>query len=133
MKKDYAGFWMFMLFYVTAMICSALWLPIKDNHLMTRVMLCQTTLQIEILMLIMYFADRIYWVNGISFEEAEAAGPERRKAYAGKLVKRFGILALVCMVSSTLLHIMHASIGNDIIIVLVGSIGCAISIIPIKL
>lgn len=133
MKKSYVGFWLYLAQFVALAILIVIFVPVKHADLMSRITLNYTTLQIEALMLVMYFADRVYWVNGISFEAAVEAGPERRKVYAGKLVKRFGIFALVFMAASVVLHLMHASIGNDIIIAVAGTIGCAISIITIKL
>lgn len=75
----------------------------------------------------------IYWYNGTSYEEAKVAGPERRKQFACKIMKRFGYCTLAFFFYSIFSIMIGILYGIDITVALVGIVGTAISTMKIKL
>lgn len=131
-KKSYKGFWLWMLFFLVACFGVA-FLPIDDGILAGRIVCNVCTLGMALLAYTIYRTGYIYWYNGVSYEESLKAGEERRKAYAWTHFKRFGIFAVVFLLFSVIAHLLQFSFAIDIVLLLVGLVGVAISTINIKL
>lgn len=75
----------------------------------------------------------IYWYIGITYEEAAAVSPERRKDYAGKVLKLFCIYAIVYLVVSIVLQFLQVSFWVDLVFGTLGLIVVAVRTIWYKL
>ena len=90
-------------------------------------------LWVALLALVIYKTECIYWYNGVSYEDAENAGSERRKAYAMQHLRRFGIYAGAFVLYSLVSCIVGFHIAIDFIIAGIGIVSVAVSTIRIKL
>ncbi len=132
LKKSYKGLiiWIVFFFVVSTGVC---FLPIEDTDIMTRAVLNICTFAIALLTFIIYKTEYVYWYTGMTFEAAQQAGSKRRKIFAMKHFKRFGLFALVFFICSISFHLLNISIWGDILLASVGMIATAISTVPIKL
>ena len=133
LKKSYKGFWIFMALYVLSMFSCVLLPESWGGFTIGRIILNMCTLGIALLSWIIYRADRVYWYNGITYEEAEAAGPQRRSACAREHAKRFGIAAGLFLVFSVFAQLFQIPFYNDVWLAIVALVGTAVSTIGIKL
>ena len=104
-----------------------------DGPLLTRITLNYTCIMIATLAYIIYKFDRVYWYNGVYFEDAERAGRERRDAYALAHFEKFKNMVLFFAVYSIAAHLLNISIFIDVIIMVITTIATAISTIKIEL
>ena len=119
LKKSYKGFviWMISFCVVSTGVC---FLPVNPT-IMSRIVfnICKT--------------EYVYWYNGTSYEDAQKAGSDRRKAFAWKHVQAFGSFSLIFLLFSLISHILKFSLWIDILVVTVGIIVVAFRTIPFKL
>ena len=94
MKKSYLGLIVWLVVY-TGLMSVAGFLPLGAD-LLIRVFMIFTAVALVVLMAMMYFMDSVYWMNGVTFEQAATAGPERRKRFAFLHLRLFGIFAIAC-------------------------------------
>ena len=131
MKKSYKGFWLWLAVYCTG------FMPIvfahTDGRTATRLTLLYTGMMLNILMLIIEKTDSVYWINGVTFEEAEKAGYENRMAFAHAHLKTFTRFTVFYLIFTLICHLMKLSIFVDTIVFTVGLIAAAVSTIKIKL
>ena len=132
MKKSYKGLWLWMILFLAGMFGLA-FLPLEDEGLITRLLMNFMTLSLALIAWVIAKADRIYWYTGMSFEEAEKAGPERRKRYAVRHFRRFGWLALGYLVFSMAAQYLNWGIGWDIALATLGVVAAALSTLSIRL
>lgn len=132
LKKSYKSFIVAMIAFVALMFLPLL-LPFKDEALLTRIILNMCNLGIVGLMLMIYFNERIYWINGTTYEEALAAGSYRRKLFAKRHLIRFLIALIVYLLLSILFQVLNLSIWIDIVLFIIISVVAAFSTIGIKL
>ena len=52
-------------------------------------------LLLDFLFVLIFFTESIYWINGVTYEEAEQAEPEARKRYAFRHLKVFLVATAV--------------------------------------
>ena len=131
-KNSYRGLIKWLLWFLVS-IFAIPFLPINDVALLTRLSLNVMTLNIVLLMFIIYKTESIYWFNGMPYKDALNAGSEKRKAFAFKHLKFFGLYALFFFVLSVLLHIFYAPFWIDITVCCIGLIVVALSTNVIKL
>jgi predicted glycogen debranching enzyme len=74
-----------------------------------------------------------YWYNGITYEEAAAAGPQRCKECARKHFRVFGRFGVIFLLFSAGAQMFRIPFYNDIYICVVGLIITAVSTIRFKL
>lgn len=131
-KKSYKGlvWWLVLMFALTV---AAAFLPIRDGDLMTRISLNVMGFLLVALMFIIYKAEAVYWINGVTFEEAEEAGSERRKRFALRHLERFGWFALLYLLFSVGAQLTGIGMGYDAALWAIGLIVTAVCTIPIKL
>ncbi|MBE5803930.1 MAG: hypothetical protein E7316_05400 [Clostridiales bacterium] len=132
LKKSYKGFVWFMLGF-TAVMFLFCFLPIKDGGLITRLVCAEMTCGVALLAYIIYRTEYVYWYNGTEYEEAVAAGSERRKAFALAHFKRFAVCAVACVGYSVAAQLLGWPFWIDILLSGVGVIVAAISTIGIRL
>ena len=131
-KKSYTGFILWLMIFVAATLGISL-LPTEDWQLMMRLIILLMAWGIAALAFIIWRTERVYWYNGITYEEAEAAGSERRKDYAWRHLKVFGIYALGISVFVWGMQMLGASAWIDFTVGTIGLIVAGCCTMPIKL
>lgn len=132
MKKSYRGFVLWMItFCVLTFGCA--FLPLHDPALLLRIILNLCTIAVAVLTYIIYRNQAVYWYNGVRFEDAVQAGPERRRTYALRHCKRFCALALAYFLFSAAAQLTGLTYWIDVIAVTVGLIAVAVSTTGIRL
>lgn len=131
-EKSYKGLVLWLIGFLAAEILPA-FLPISDGALLTRIVMNVMTLGLTILCWMMFRNERIYWINGVSFEQAKRATSEQRREFAMVYLKKFGRFALIYLAFSVLAQCIRLHIVFDILIACVGLVAVAISTIKIKL
>ena len=81
LKKSYRGFVLWMLGFLAG-LAGMMFLPVEDGSLLTRAVIVYTAAAVALLAWIIWRTERIYWYNGTEYEDAVAAGSERRKRFA---------------------------------------------------
>lgn len=132
LKKSYKGFLLWMLVFVVTMLGCA-FLPIENGAVLTRIVMNVCVLNIALLAFIIYKTEHVYWYNGTEYKQAVEAGSERRKKFAKKHLKRFGIFALLYLVYSVVAQLIQVPYGVDIAVATAGMVVVAISTIKFKL
>ena len=132
LRKSYLGFWIWMMVYIGVSI-GIVFLPIENAEIIARIGFNLTNLAIVILTLIIYLSEKVYWYTGITYEQAVESGSERRKSYALKHVKVFGIAALIYLIVSVIITIFNISFVTDTIIFTVIILIAAIYTMKFKL
>lgn len=131
-KKSYTGFILWLMIFVAATLGISL-LPTEDWQLMMRLIILLMAWGIAALAFIIWRTEQVYWYNGITYEEAEAAGSERRKDYAWRHLKVFGIYALGISVFVWGMQMLGASAWIDFTVGTIGLIVAGCCTMPIKL
>lgn len=131
-KKRYTGFWLWMLGFLAAML-GICFLPLENEAQMMRLVLLLMVWGVAGMTLIIWRTESVYWYNGTSFEEAEAAGSERRKEFAWKHLRIFGGYAMGLTLFVALMLWLNASVWIDFTIGTLGLVAAALMTIPIKL
>lgn len=131
-KKSYKAFGLWLLGMCVAYF-GCIFVPIKDIQVQLAVVDNIMTISCFVLTWIIYKKEAIYWYNGTTFEAAEEAGSDRRKAFALEHMKRFGLFAGGFLVYSILSILMGLPYGLDIMIATIGLVVAAVSTIKIKL
>ena len=75
----------------------------------------------------------MYWINGVSFEQARDAGSERRRAFAMAHLKPFAVVALGYAAFTMVMHLCGVHFWIDIAVFCIALTGAAFSTIKIKL
>ena len=130
-KKSYTGLVLWLIVFLV--LCFGVLLLPVEGMAMMRLTIQLCSLGMAALALIVYLNGQVYWYNGISYEEARDAGEERRKKYAWQHVKAFGIFAILGLLFSAVMQLMHISEWVDFVVLTIGLIAVAISTIRFKL
>jgi len=132
LKKSYQGFVFWMIAFIA---CSfgVVFIPVEDEKILLRLVMNVCMLSIALLAFIIYKTGYVYWYNGVSYEDAVKAGDERRKAYAWKHFRSFGVFALAFLVFSIVAQVYNISYWWDIVIGTVGIIVVAVGTIRYEL
>lgn len=132
LKKSYVGFILWMIAFVAALLAIS-FVPTEDYRLPLRLILLLTAWSMAALTFIIWRTEQVYWYNGTSYEEAEAAGSERRKAFAWKHLRVFGGYALALTVIVGMMHVTGMSAWIDFTAGAVGLIAAALYTIRFKM
>ncbi|MBQ6803303.1 MAG: hypothetical protein IJP04_01475 [Clostridia bacterium] len=130
-KKSYWGLCCWLIAFLA--VCFAVLLLPVPGMAMMRITINLCSVGMAILAWMVYINGYVYWYNGVSFEEARDAGEERRKQYAFKHVRVFGIFAVCGLLFSALMQLLHISEWVDFVVLTIGLIAAAISTIRFKL
>ena len=131
MKKSYKGFVIWLLVYTAGCILPV-FLPL-NGETVTKLILLYTAAMMALLAYIVYKTDSIYWYNGVAFEEAEAAGYERRSEYAYKHLVVFGWFAAIYTAYTAISLYLNINIFIDSMILTISLIVAAVFTMKIKL
>ena len=132
LKKSYKGFAAWLIAFIAALLALGL-MPTPDTALLMRLILLLMAWGIAALAFIIWRTEQVYWCNGTSYEEAEAAGSERRKEFAWKHLRLFGGYALGLSVFIWVMHMLGVSAWVDFTVGTVGLIAASCCTMPIKL
>jgi len=130
MKKSYKGFVLWVIAYILGFFPI---IHLTDGILSTRLTLLYTAVMICVLMLIIKKTDSIYWINGISFEDAEKVCYEKRMAYADAHLKKFYSFTVFYAIFTRISHMLELSMWIDTIVFTFGLIAAAVSTVKITL
>lgn len=132
-RKSYRGLVLWLLGYLVAVLLPLLLPKGTDAGLVMRLVFNLTSAAIAALMWIIWRTESVYWINGVTFEQARDAGSEHRRAFAAAHLKRFGLFALGYAAFSALTQLRGCSLVIDIAVFTVGISAVAISTVRIKL
>lgn len=124
MKKSYLGLIIWLVVY-TGLMTAGGFLPFGAD-LLIRVFMVFTAVSLVVLMAMMYLLDAVYWMNGVSFEQAVEAGVERRKRYAFLHLRLFGIFAIAYTLYSIVAYVLHFPWVVDIVVFTLATIVVAV-------
>lgn len=132
-KKSYKGFTLWLIgFCAASVLC--IFLPEKiGTQILIAIIDNVITIGCFVLAFMIYKNGAVYWYNSTSYEDALAAGAERRKNFALKHMKRFEYFALFFLIYSIVSIWIGIPYGIDFTIAVVGIIAVAVSTINIKL
>lgn len=132
LKKSYAGLvWWIIIF--TAVLFLFCFVRIEDEGLIMRLICAEMNCGVAILAYMVYHTEYVYWYNGTTYEEAVAAGSQRRKAFAKKHLDRFALCAAVTILYSAAAQGLGWPFWIDIVLSTVALIAAAISTMKFKL
>ena len=132
LKKSYTGFVLWMIGFV-ALMFAIVFVPSEDFQLPMRLIMLLMAWGVASLTFIVWRTEYVYWFNGTTYEDAVAAGHERRKAFAWRHVKVFGRFALLMTAVSCATSLLGWSAWIDFAFGTVGMIVAACRTIPFKL
>lgn len=124
-RKTYTGFIVWMIVFVIVML-AVCFLPVQDEAILTRLLQNLCTISLAQLTWWIWRTERVYWYTGVTFEEAEKAGSERRKEYAFRHFRLFGGYALAALAVTMGAYLIRLPWWVDFIIVTVGLIAATL-------
>ena len=131
-KKSYKGFVIGLIAYVGLLLGLAL-IPGMDDQLAMRLIMLLTVWYMAALSFQVWLTEQIYWYNGTTFEDAVAAGSERRKEFAWRHFRIFGRFALIQTALALVMCLLGWSAWIDFAVGTVGLCVACFMTIPIKL
>lgn len=132
LKKSYRGFVIWLILFV-AVLAGLMFLPVEDGGLLTRIIIVYTAAALASLAWIIWRTERVYWYNGTEYEQAVAAGSERRKCFAWRHFRIFCGFAVVLLAFCAFTQLMGWPWWIDIVVGTVGLCAAAFSTMPIRL
>ena len=131
-KKSYTGFILWMVGFVAALLAIC-FIPAEDEQVLMRLIMLVTAWYMAGLTFYIWRTERVYLYNGTTFEEAEAAGSERRKEFAWRHLRIFGVFALIQTGLACAMHLLGWSAWIDFTLATLGLVVAACMTIPLKL
>lgn len=128
-EKSYLGLILWMIVFLAGTVL-CMFLPEK---MMLRGVMQLCSVGVAVLIYMIYVNEKIYWINGVTFEEALKATSEQRKAFAMRHLKLFGGFAGGFLLFSVVSYALSWSEWWDFGVGTVGLIAVAIASVPIKL
>lgn len=125
LKKSYRELILWVIGF-TVLMTAAAFLPVRDAGLLVRIDNNLCMIGVVLLMLLIWKTEKVFWINGISFEEAVTAGSGRRRAFAWKHVKLFGVVAILYLLFSLIAQLLHFSFWIDIAVIMMGCLAAGI-------
>ena len=132
LKKSYKGFVIWLIAYMVLLL-GVCFLPVEDVGILTCAITGMTAVAMAVLTWIIWKTEYVYWYTGMTYEEAVAAGQERRRAYAWKHFVRFGWTAAGMLVFSAAAQALGVPFWADLIVCGVGIVAVAVSTMNIRL
>ena len=131
-RKSYKGFVAGLIVFLALMVGIIL-IPAEDESLFMRLVMLLVTWYMAWLSFHVWRTEQVYWYNGTTFEEAETAGSERRKRFAWRHFRIFGMFALLMTLLSCGMQLLGISGWIDFAVGMVGLIVAACRTISFKL
>lgn len=131
-KKRYTGLVISLVIYM-ALMTGIAFLPGLHAAPVMRLTMLGTVWYLAGLSFHIWRTEQIYWYNGVTYEEAEAAGAERRKVFAWKHFRIFGLFALLMMALSCVMQLLGWSAWIDFTAGTIGICAACFMTVPLKL
>ncbi|MBE6866563.1 MAG: hypothetical protein E7492_06395 [Ruminococcaceae bacterium] len=131
MNKSYKGLMLWVIIFIAGMCVPPL-LPIDDTALITNLSLLYCTAAITVLIYIIYRYDKIYWINGVIFEDAEKMTRQQRNEFTYAHFVKFRNCFIIHLVFAVAAHFFDFPIWAIITLPMLLLIATAISTIKIK-
>ena len=131
-RKSCKGFVLWLIGFLALMLAIC-FLPVDDAAVTIRLIANLCTLGMAHLTWWIWRTERVYWYSGVSFEEAEQAGSERRKAYAFRHFRLFGLYALIALGITIIAQLLHLPWWIDFTLVCGGLVAAAFRTMTYKL
>ena len=129
LKRNYLPLLCFLPIWIGAIAAVSFFFP---SYTMRLTVNC-VTIGMAVLSFIIYKTENVYYYNSISFEQAEEAGSDRRRAYAWAHFVRFLILAIALLFLSLVFSLLGFHQVIDFSIGIAALIAVAISMMWISL
>lgn len=108
-------------------------LPIDNPNILLLITLNVIIIMLNLLVLMIYNTEYIYWYTGLTYEEAAQATSEQRKRYAGRHLTRFTALTIIYLVYTVFSILFSFNMIVNILVSLIGIVLAVISALRIKL
>ena len=131
-RKSYKGLVIWVLAFLAALLVVC-FLPYQSPTVPARLMTHLCTFGIASLSWMIWRTEQVYWYNGVSFEEAEKAGSERRKAYALRHFRLFSGYAIIALLVSMAAYRLRLPWWVDFTVIMIGLIVAAFRTLAYKL
>ena len=135
-KKSYKLLIIYAILFVFLIIAGGyglnLFLPNLDKSIFIKIELMLIDIWLLTLFYIMYKKESIYWINGITYNEAKNMTSEHRKKYALDHLIVFLKATIISFVYCIISYILDFSSLIDIVVLALIIIIAAIKTIPIK-
>lgn len=128
-EKSYLGLFLWLGGFLIGMALCML-LP---GSLLLRGTMQLCSLGICVLMAMIWHGETIYWINGVTFEEALKCTSRQRKRFAMAHLKIFAWFAIAYFLFSCLSWALGWSEWIDFALGIIGLIGCALATVSIHL
>ena len=132
LKKSYKGFVLWMIGFLAAIFAVA-FIPAEDEMMPMRLIMLVMCWGVASMAFLIWKTESVYWYNGTSFEDAVAAGQERRKEFAWKHLVIFLRFALLMTAVSVVTMLLGWSAWIDFAFATVGLCVAGFMTVPIKL
>lgn len=130
MKKSYKGFFLWIIIYCLGFVPI---FRIGDGAVVTRLTLWYTSVMMTVLTVIIRNYDKVYWINGVMFEDAEKAGYDKRMEFAQRHLDKFLKHTVLYTIFTLASYFLGWSLWIDIVVFCVSLIWTAVSTINIRL
>ena len=131
-RKSYKGF-VLGLFAYLALLLGIAFIPAVTAETALRLIMLLTVWYLAALSFQVWRTEQVYWYNGTTFEDAEAAGSQRRKEFAWRHLRIFGRFALIHTAVALAMLLLGWSAWIDFTVGTVGTCVACFMTMPIKL
>ncbi len=131
MKKSYKG----LILWLICFICGyggLIFLPDNNINFLTNISMLYVSAMIAALSYYMYRYDKIYWINGVMFEDAVKMTRQQRDRFTWRHFEVFGKFLCLHIVFALITHFFNFPLWTIITVPTIGLIVTAISTIRIK-
>ena len=132
LKKSYKGVVWWMIGFLAAIFAVA-FIPAQDEMMPMRLIMLVMAWGVASMAFLIWKTESVYWYNGTSYEDAVAAGQERRKEFAWKHLVIFLRFALLMTAVSVVTMLLGWSAWIDFAFATVGLCVACCMTVPIKL
>lgn len=132
-NRSYKGIFLWIIFLFAANSSAVTLSDLIPEEYSVYLTMSTTIICIDFLLYIIYKTERIYWINGVSYDEAKKASSEERKVYAQRHLAAFFNATLLWFLYGIVKYLFSPPLWWDIAVSMVIIIGAAISTIKIKL
>ena len=132
LKKSYKGFVWWMIGFLAAIFAVA-FIPAQDEMMPMRLIMLVMAWGVASMAFLIWKTESVYWYNGTTYEEAVAAGRERRKEFAWRHLVIFLRFALLMTAVSVVTMLLGWSAWIDFAFATVGLCVACCMTVPIKL
>ena len=135
-KKSYKLFVLWIVFLFVLLLGGGYLIsefyPNISSSILIKVEMMLINIALLVLFYIIYKTESIYWINGMSYNEAKSMSSDKRKKYAWEHLIMFLQGAIISLMYCIISYFIYISAPIDIIILTIIVIVSAIRTIPIK-